>query len=434
MAVLGVVGWLVWSNWVPSAPGNLGAKAPTATSVELTWSASTEGPGVDHYLVQRNGDQVASVGADVTSYADEDLVPDTTYRFTVVAASGSKRSAPSSELLVHTLPAAPTGLNASRTTATTVRLTWLEPEEGPTPESWVVVRDGTEVATVDGRETSYLDEGLSPAKSYTYQVIASSGTSRSAPSADLVAQTLPATPTGLKAAPQTTTTVLVTWDYPVGPTPTTFVVLRDGKDVGTVPGTARTFGDKGLVPAKRYTYTLVAVSDGLRSQASAQAEVTTLTPPAADARLQGRYDVDGTITKSTSGITLGSAAALGQEVGSTWTFTPKCTSGACDTVLAGRLAGHPFTMTLVRKGAVYSGTTNAHISHCTGLSNQIEVKNTVALQLTVRAGELSNGTWVADTWAATLKVTSPYTAAGTSGSIRYYCPAGSLTVSLTATR
>ena len=434
MAVLAVVGWIVWSRWVPSAPGNVTSTVPTAVSVRLSWSPSTEGPGVDHYLVQRNGDHVASVAADVTSYADEDLVPDTTYRFTVVAASGSKRSAPSSELLVHTLPATPTGLNASPTTATTVRLTWSEPATGPAPESWVVIRDGSEVATVEGTTTSYLDEELRPSQSYTYEVIASSGTSRSTPSTELVARTLPATPTALKATAQTTTTVLITWSYPDGLSPETFVVLRDGAEVGTVPGSARAFTDKGIAPATTHEYTVAAFSGGLRSETSAPDQVATLTPAAADARLQGTYDVDGTITKSTAGITLGSAAALGQDVWSTWTFTPSCTSGACNTVVNGRLAGHPFTMTLVRKGAVYSGTTKAHISHCAGLSGEIEVTNTVALQLTVRSGELRSGAWDAATWAATLRVTSPYTAAGRSGSAQYYCPSGSLTASLTGDR
>lgn len=434
VAVLCVVGWLVWSNWVPSAPGNLSAKAPTAVSVELSWSASTDGPDVDHYLVQRNGDQVTSLPADVTKYTDEDLVPDTTYRYTIAAASGSKRSDPSTELVVHTLPATPTDVLAMRVTSTTVRLTWSEPDSGPTPESWVVVRDGSEIATVEGDLTEYGDAGLAPAHRYTYQVIASSGTSRSAPSGELVVQTLPATPTGLKATAQTTTTVLVEWGYPTGLTPEKFIVLRDGDEVATLPATARAHVDKALAPATTYAYSVLALSGGQRSEETATVKATTRTPPVTDARLKGSYDVDGKITKSTAGITLGSAAALGQEIGSTWTFTPKCTTGACDTALSGRLAGHPFTMTLVRSGAVYSGSTKAHISHCEGLTGEIPVTNTITLQLTVRSAELSSKVWLADTWAATLRVTSPYTSAGTSGSTRYYCPSGSLTVSLTATR
>jgi hypothetical protein len=434
VVVLALVGWLLWRGWVPSAPANVSAQAPTASSVQFTWTAPTEGPDVDRYLVLRNAVQVGSVSPTTRTFTDDRVLPDTTYRYTVVAASGSKRSDPSAELVVHTLPAQPAGLRTSDTTATEVVLTWSEPDRGPTPESWVVLRDGTEVATLNGSDTTYTDAALAPATRHAYRVVASSGTVRSEPSEELVVTTLPATPTGLKATTRTTTTVTIAWGFPAGSPVETFAVLRDGNEVATVPGAARAYVDKGLRPATEYSYTVVAISGEQRSAEPADISVGTLTPPVADGRLGGSYDVDGKVTKSTAGITLGSAAALGQDVWSTWKFTPKCTTGACDAVLAGRLAGHSFTMTLVRTGAVYAGTTKAHVSHCDGLTGEIPVTNTVALQLTVRAADLRSGVWSAESWAATLRVTSPYTSAGTSGLMRYYCPAGSLTASLTGTR
>jgi hypothetical protein len=432
--VLALVGWLLWRSWVPSAPGDVSAQAPSATSVMLTWTAPDEGPDVDGYLVLRNEVQVGSVPPATLAFSDAGLLPDTTYRYTVVGTAGSKRSAPSAELAVHTLPAQPTGLRVSDTTATEVSLTWSEPDRGPTPESWVVIRDGTEVATISGSDTSYTDIALAPGTRHVYRVLASSGTARSEPSDELVATTLPAMPTGLKASARTTSTVTLAWAFPAESAVESFAVLRGGDQVGTVTGTARAYVDKGLIPGTKYTYTVVAVSGGQRSAEPVGITVATVTPPVADGRLVGSYDVDGTVTKSTAGITLGSAAALGQDVWSTWTFTPKCTTGACDAVLAGRLAGHSFTMALVRKGAVYTGTAKAHVSHCEGLTGPIPVTNTLTLQLTVRTAGLRSSVWSANSWAAALKLTSPYTAAGTSGSMRYYCPAGSLTASLTGTR
>lgn len=432
--VLALVGWLVWRNWVPSAPGNLSAQTPSATSVQFTWQAPTEGPDVDRYLVLRDDVQVGSTSSENRSYTDTRVLPDTTYRYAVVAASGSKRSEASAPLVVHTMPAQPTGLEVADVTATQVTFTWSEPERGPAPEGWVVTRDGTQVGTVDGWETSFTETGLAPATAYSYVVVASSGTTRSLASDPLLVTTLPATPTGLKATARTTTTVTLAWGFPTGTTAENFVVLRGGDVVGTVAGTARAYTDKGLTPATEYTYTVAAVSGGERSDPTAKLTVSTLTPPVTDARLAGAFSVKGTVTKSTAGINIGDEAALGQDLWSTWRFTPRCTAGACDTVLVGRVAGHEFTMTLARKGAVYTGTTKAHISHCEGLTGQIDVTNTLTLQLTVRAGELVDREWTATSWAATLRVTSPYTPAGTSGSMTYYCPAGSLTASLTGTR
>jgi hypothetical protein len=66
----------------PTAPTNLTASSITATSVTLSWGASTDDVGVDHYAVFRNGTAIASVTG--LQYVDT-VLPSTTYSYTVNA-------------------------------------------------------------------------------------------------------------------------------------------------------------------------------------------------------------------------------------------------------------------------------------------------------------------------------------------------------------
>ncbi|MER5649317.1 fibronectin type III domain-containing protein, partial [Streptosporangium sp. NPDC002524] len=67
----------------PTVPGNLAVTAKTATTVTLSWSASTDNVGVAGYQVLRGGTVVAT--APNTPHTVTGLTPATAYSFTVVA-------------------------------------------------------------------------------------------------------------------------------------------------------------------------------------------------------------------------------------------------------------------------------------------------------------------------------------------------------------
>jgi chitodextrinase len=69
----------------PSAPGTPHATSVTATSVTLSWGASTDNVGVTAYDVYAAGSVVASVGGGTTSATVSNLSPNTAYTFTVKA-------------------------------------------------------------------------------------------------------------------------------------------------------------------------------------------------------------------------------------------------------------------------------------------------------------------------------------------------------------
>lgn len=67
----------------PSAPGNLTATAVGGDRVDLSWSASTDNVGVDHYRVLRNNTVVGTTTG--ASYSDTGLTPGTAYAYVVRA-------------------------------------------------------------------------------------------------------------------------------------------------------------------------------------------------------------------------------------------------------------------------------------------------------------------------------------------------------------
>ncbi len=91
----------------PTAPTDLLAEATGATRVELSWTASQDDVGVAGYLIVRDGVEIDSATA--TTYVDDSVTAEVTYRYTVIAVDPSgNRSDPSEPADVTTPPAPPT--------------------------------------------------------------------------------------------------------------------------------------------------------------------------------------------------------------------------------------------------------------------------------------------------------------------------------------
>ena len=76
----------------PSTPAGLAAGTTTASSVALTWSASTDNVGVTGYDVLRNGQVVATSAT--TSFNDTGLTADTSYTYGVRARDAAGNTSP----------------------------------------------------------------------------------------------------------------------------------------------------------------------------------------------------------------------------------------------------------------------------------------------------------------------------------------------------
>ncbi|WP_218041418.1 discoidin domain-containing protein [Acrocarpospora macrocephala] len=107
---------VIGENEPPTVPGNLTLTGKTATSVSLSWSASTDNVGVVGYEVRQNGTAVASPTG--TSTTITGLTPATAYSFTVVARDAAgNTSQPSSPLNVTTDAAPNVNLARGKPTA-----------------------------------------------------------------------------------------------------------------------------------------------------------------------------------------------------------------------------------------------------------------------------------------------------------------------------
>src|SRR6185295_370896 len=115
----------------PSAPTNLTAVAPNSTTVNLSWTASTDNVGVVSYRVFRDGGTTPIATVTGTSFSDTGLAVGSTHSYFVTAVDGAnnqsaasdgvKIATPGADL---TPPSTPTGLTATGAGASVIDLSW----------------------------------------------------------------------------------------------------------------------------------------------------------------------------------------------------------------------------------------------------------------------------------------------------------------------
>ena len=265
----------------PSVPQGVTASVQGPTLVRVAWTGSTDETGVTEYRVFRDGAQIGTTSG--TTYDDATADDATTYSYTVAAVDGAGNvSAQSAAAGVTTpdgtAPTAPTGLQTTVLSATTVRLNWTAASDNVGVTGYRILRDGVQVATPTA--TSYEDSGLEPAHPYSYTVVAVDAAANvSAPSNAASVTTLdnvaPTAPTQITATATGETTANIVWSGAIDNVAVTrYRVLRDGAQVGET--TVAQFADQGLLPARTYAWRIVALdAAGNASPPSAPASATT---------------------------------------------------------------------------------------------------------------------------------------------------------------
>lgn len=95
----------------PTAPAPLTATVLNGNRVDLSWTASTDNVGVDHYAIFRDGVQLAATTA--TFHSDTTTNPATTYTYSVTAYDAAGNPSPPSETVTVTTTAQATTLSFS---------------------------------------------------------------------------------------------------------------------------------------------------------------------------------------------------------------------------------------------------------------------------------------------------------------------------------
>jgi titin len=210
----------------PAAPTGVTAALEAGPQVNLTWTdASSDETG---FVIQRSTDDVtfsdlATVGADLTSYVDTAVVAGNTYTYQVAAvnAGGSSSFTLSNSVSIAgpQPPAAPEGLEATFEDGPQITLAWTDNAADET--GFVIQRstDGTtfsDLASVGADVQAYDDPTVLGAFTYTYRVAAvnANGTSAYAVSNAVTVPpdvTPPAAPSNLAASNIAATALTLTW-------------------------------------------------------------------------------------------------------------------------------------------------------------------------------------------------------------------------------
>jgi IPT/TIG domain/Abnormal spindle-like microcephaly-assoc'd, ASPM-SPD-2-Hydin/Fibronectin type III domain len=214
---------------IPSLPGNLTATSPSSTTIDLSWTASTETGGtVNDYNVQRcagaNCVNFVQIGTSSgTIYNDTGLTNGTTYTYRVQAVDAQDNLSPYSNLASATAatpdtqpPTAPTNLTATAAGTSQINLSWTASTDNVGVTGYFIERCTGAGCTTFFRiavstVTTYSDTNLSTDTTYEYRVRATdaagnlsgysniiSGTTLTSGSPDF---TLSASPGSLSVAP-----------------------------------------------------------------------------------------------------------------------------------------------------------------------------------------------------------------------------------------
>ena len=320
-----------------------------------------------------------------------------------------------------TRPGVPSALQGQGTSATSIRLLWVAPRRGRKVEQYLIVRDAMIIGAVSAPSTSYVDKGLPPGTTHSYQVVASAGNERSSPSTAVTASSLDPSPDALVAVSVRATSANLKWSAPpASPRPDGYVVTRDDRRVAMIAGSRTSYVSIGLLPATNYRYQVAAVWAAVTSPPSPPLSVTTR---ASNAPLQGPYTVQYKML-TTPGP--GASGTVGQTWDDGWAFLPDCAAAACPVSASGGFSPPLFanvrlSFHLTRDADAYSGSTAGVITRC-GPAPGVAATNTVTLTVTGGDGDV----WT--TWTGSMAISSPYVRDGS-----FYCPAQSWTMKLEAT-
>ncbi|MCM3630844.1 lytic polysaccharide monooxygenase [Paenibacillus glycanilyticus] len=167
----------------PSAPTSLAATATAATSVTLSWNASTDNVGVTGYKIYRGTTLAATTSSTGTSYTVTGLTASTAYTFTVksIDAAGNESGASNSLSVTTTAPpavdttapSAPGGLHImGAPTSSSLMLMWSPSTDNVAVAGYKIYNGSTLVTTTSGSATSYTVTGLAASTAYSFSVYA----------------------------------------------------------------------------------------------------------------------------------------------------------------------------------------------------------------------------------------------------------------------
>jgi len=242
-------------------PTNFKLEKADTNSITTSWNPVQ---GAAQYILKRDGKTIYT--GNLTVFKDTGLELGKSYNYTVVAADSmgnlSSEASLTASTLSTSLPSteAPKNFNVVEVTSNSIKVAW---DAVVGAEGYQLKRGNTVVYS--GSVTEFTDVGLPADTEQTYTVVAQAGGTSSDP-ATTVGKTNPAKtpyPSNFTVTSVTYQQVDMRWDSVAG---AEYVLSRDGLEV--YRGQDTSFSDVSVTPDTRITYNLLAVVNGVESQAA----------------------------------------------------------------------------------------------------------------------------------------------------------------------
>jgi len=298
-----------YTPYQPCRPTGLTATANSSTKVTLGWNDNSTNE--DGFLIERKSNgafqQIASVNHDVVTYPDTTVVASTDYTYQVRAYAGTKFSAYSNQVTVHTpasgsggAPASPASATAAAASSTQITIGWTDTstnEDGFKIERKTGAGSFAQIATTGPNVVTYADATVAPATTYTYRVKAFNVSGDSGYSNEISATTptappnVPAAPSGLSATAAGPTQANLAWADNSTNEDGFKIERRTASgsyaQIAVVGANVATYADSGLTASTAYVYRVKAYNGAGDSAYSNEASVSTAAPnvPAAPSNL-----------------------------------------------------------------------------------------------------------------------------------------------------
>lgn len=264
----------------PSVPVNPAVGGATASSLTVSWGASSDnagGSGMAGYDIYRGAAKVGSVGAAVFSFTDTGLAAASPYTYQVrardvagnLSAGATASGATTGAATDVTAPAVPQlSLQAAGSNSMTIGWNLVSDNVGGTGMAgYDIQRYGATIASVGATVSTFTDQGLSLNTPYGYTVKARDLAGNSSAASNQVEgrtgqgvldATEPTVVAGVSATAVSASAVTLLWnassDNSGGSGMAGYDVYRDGVKAGASNST--TYVDSGLAPLTGYLYTV----------------------------------------------------------------------------------------------------------------------------------------------------------------------------------